>query len=90
MAWYPSRRWRAPGGLFPWATYNPPAGILAALAGVYGRKNNPGIVSPGPVYFDIFNSSANTNSGKSNKAINMIMLSPLLPYKIIGYKAGDG
>jgi hypothetical protein len=41
-SWQRWRRWRASMGLFMLPAYKVPAGILAARAGCYGRKNGPG------------------------------------------------
>ena len=57
------------------------AGILAACAGCYGRKNNPGKI-PRAFYFDIFSNSIMIASGSSN--INRInIFFPPLPDEIM-------
>ena len=58
-----------------------PAVILAACAGCYGRKNNPGKF-PRAFYFDILSNSIMIASGSSNSKIINIFFPPL-PNKIM-------
>lgn len=82
------RRPAAPGPPSPRRTvaYKVPAGILAACAGPYGRKNTRGKY-PRAFYFVIFNNSARIASGSSNTKIINILFSPL-PDIIVIYKFG--
>jgi hypothetical protein len=58
------------------AAYKMPAGILAACAGLYGRKNTRGKY-PRAFYFDILANLASTTIGKSMIHNNAIFTPPL-------------